>query len=470
VKKKLIEVALPLDAINAASRKEKSIFFGHPSALHLWWSRKPLAACRAVLFAQLVDDPSAHPDRFPTEADQHRERERLFEIIRNYAKWENSGREEFLASARDEIIRSCDGDLPTVLDPFAGGGSIPLEAQRLRLHTRASDLNPVAVLINKALIEIPPRFADRPPVHPKAEVRTRWQGAEGLAEDVRRYGRWMRKRAVKRIGHLYPKVEVSKQNGGEEAAAIAWLWTRTVRCANPACGAEMPLAGSWRLSAKKGREAWVQPVAHDIVGSRGVAFDVHHGDGEPPNPPKFGRAKFRCASCGEPAPDGYVRSEAQAGHMGTRMMAVAAEGNRQRVYLPANECHVRAAADAEPPADLPSADLPEAALGFRVQGWGMRRWTDLFTDRQLSALCTFSDLVAKARKKIRERALAVGLADDDVPLSEGGTGARAYAEAVSVYLALTVSKAADYWSTLCIWDRVGEKRWRPIAGVIAARA
>ena len=340
---------------------------------------------------------------------------------------------------------------------FAGGGSIPLEAQRLGLRPRASDLNPVAVLINKALIEIPPRFADRPPVHPKAEVRTRWQGAEGLAEDLRRYGRWMRKRAFKRIGYLYPKVEMSKQYGGGQAAAIAWLWTRTVRCANPACGAEMPLAGSWRLSAKKGREAWVQPVAHDVLGSRGVAFDVHHGDGEPPNPPKFGRAKFRCSRCGEPAPDGYVRSEAQASRMGTRMMAVAAEGHRQRVYLPANERHERAAADAEPPADFPSADLPDEALGFRVQGWGMRRWTDLFTIRQLSALCTFSDLVVRAREKIRARALAAGLADDDVPLSEGGAGARAYAEAVSVYLALTVSKAADYWSTLCIWDRVGEK-------------
>ena len=456
MKKKLIEAALPLDAINAASRKEKSIFFGHPSALHLWWARRPLAACRAVLLAQLVDDPSAHPDRFPTKTEQHRERERLFEIIRNYVKWENSGKEEFLAPARREIMRSCGGDPPTVLDPFAGGGSIPLEAQRLGLDARASDLNPVAVLINKALIEIPPRFADQPPVHPEAEVRTRWQGAEGLAEDVRRYGRWMRERAVERIGRLYPPVALPEQHGGGQATAIAWLWTRTVRCANPACGAEMPLAGTYRLSTKKGREAWVQPVVHDAAGSRRVAFDVHHGDGEPPDPPKFGRAKFRCAACGEPAPEGHVKAEARAGRMDSKMMAIVAEGDRRRVYVGANERHVEAAAT-ERPIDPPSADLPEEALGFRVQGWGMRRWTDLFTGRQLTAVCTFSDLVAEARQRIRAMALSAGLADDAVPLSDGGSGARAYAEAVSVYLAFAVSKCADYWSTICVWDRVGEK-------------
>ena len=456
MKKKLIEVALPLDAINAASRKEKSIFFGHPSALHLWWARRPLAACRAVLLAQLLDDPSAHPDRFPTEAEQHRERERLFKVIENYVKWENSDSEKFLASACNEIMRSCDGDLPTVLDPFAGGGSIPLEAQRLGLDARASDLNPVAVLINKALIEIPPRFADQPPVHPKADVRTRWQGAEGLAEDVRRYGRWMRKRAVKRIGHLYPKVAMPKQHGGGQAAAIAWLWTRTVRCANPACGVEMPLAGTWRLSSKKGRAAWVQPVAPDAGGSRGVAFDVQYSDGEPPDPPKFGRAKFRCASCGEPAPEGYVKTEAQNGRMSAKMMAVVAEGNRQRVYLPANERHEKAAVT-EPPADAPSADLAHDPRAIMPPNWGMTMWTDLFTDRQLAAVCTFSDLVAKAREKIRARALDAGLADDGVPLNEGGTGALAYSEAVSMYLAFTVSKCADYWSTICVWDRVGEK-------------
>ena len=456
MKKKLIEVALPLDAINAASRTEKSIFFGHPSSLHLWWSRKPLGACRAVLFSQLVDDPSAHSDRFPTQADQNEERERLFDIMRDLIEWGNSADEVVLGKARREIMKSCDGDPPPVLDPFAGGGSIPLEAQRLGLKAHASDLNPVAVLINKALIEIPPKFADQPPVHPEADMRMSWRGAQGLAEDVRLYGRWIRQQARERIGCLYPDVELPSQHGGGRAAVIAWLWTRTVGCANPACGTDMPLASSWRLSARKGRAAWVQPVVQDAPGSRGITFDVRHSRDEPPSPPKFGRAKFRCARCGEPAPDGHVKAEGQAGRMGAKLMAVVAEGDRQRVYLPTSELHEQAAA-IEPPADPPSAALPDEALGFRVQGWGMRCWADLFTNRQLTAVCTFSDLVAEARERIRADAVTAGLADDEVPLHESGTGALAYAEAVSVYLAFAVSKCADYWSTICIWDRAGEK-------------
>lgn len=458
MKKKLIEVALPLDTINAAARKEKSIFFGHPSAVHLWWSRKPLAACRAVLFAQLVDDPSAHPDRFPTEAEQVEERDRLFGIIKDLAQWDKSADEETLGKARSEIMRSCDGGPPPVLDPFAGGGAIPLEAHRLGLEACASDLNPVAVLINKALIEIPPTFADRPPVHPEAEMRIKWQGSQGLAEDVRRYGRWMRRQAQERIGSLYPDVELPSDQGGGRAAAIAWLWTRTVRCANPACGAEMPLAGSWRLSTKKGRAAWVQPVAQDDSTRRGVTFEVRYGgDSEgPPSPPKFGRAKFRCTLCGEPAPEGHVKEEAQAGRMGARMLAVVAEGDRRRVYLPTNERHEQAAA-VDLPANAPSAEVSHDPRAIMPPNWGMTKWIDLFSNRQLTAVCTFSDLVPEARERVLADALAAGFADDGASLSSGGTGARAYAEAVSVYLAFAVSKSADYWSTICIWDRVGEK-------------
>ena len=255
-RKKLIEVALPLDAINTASAREKSIRHGHPSTLHLWWARRPLAACRAVLFSQLVDDPSAHPDRFPTEEAQDAERERLFGIIERLVLWENSTNEEVLEEARAEIRASFDGDPPAILDPFAGGGSIPLEAQRLGLKAYASDLNPVAVLINKALIEIPPRWSGHPPVHPDAENRTGWAGAEGLAEDVRRYGAWMRDRAEERIGHLYPKATLPD---GSKANVIAWIWARTVTCPNPACGATMPLVRSLWLGKKKGKEAWVKP-------------------------------------------------------------------------------------------------------------------------------------------------------------------------------------------------------------------
>src|SRR5437016_10593236 len=198
-RKKLIEVALPLEAINREAAREKSIRHGHPSTLHLWWARRPLAACRAVLFAQLVDDPSSHPEQFLTEEAQERERQRLFRIIEELVKWENSTNEQVLERARAKIRRSCGGNPPPVLDPFCGGGSIPLEAQRLGLEAHASDLNPVAVLITKALIEIPPKFAGRPPVNPEARHRLlspppglgegagegAWPGATGLAEDVR---------------------------------------------------------------------------------------------------------------------------------------------------------------------------------------------------------------------------------------------------------------------------------------------
>jgi putative DNA methylase len=289
-RKKLIEVALPLDDINAEAAREKSIRHGHPSTLHLWWARRPLAACRAVLFAQLVDDPSAHPDQFPDEESQDKERERLFDIIRDLVKWENSTNEDVLEAARAEIRRSCDGNPPPILDPFAGGGSIPLEAQRLGLEAHASDLNPVAVLINKALIEIPPRWADHPPVHPEAENRTRWLGAEGLAEDVRRYGRWMRDEAERRIGGLYPKAVLPD---GRQANVIAWIWARTVTCPNPACGATMPLASSFWLGKKKGKEAWINP----IVERKAVRFEIGHDPGGPPDRRSSAAAPSSGASC-----------------------------------------------------------------------------------------------------------------------------------------------------------------------------
>src|SRR5208337_4171038 len=249
IRKKLIEVALPLEAINVASAREKSIRHGHPSTLHLWWARRPLAACRAVLFAQLVDDPSSHPEQFPTDEAQEKERKRLFGIIEALVQWENSNNERVLAAARAEILKSCDGKLPPVLDPFCGGGSIPLEAQRLGLEAHGSDLNPVAVLITKALIEIPPKFFGRPPVNPDARKKLAhsgsWQGSRGLAEDVRYYGQWMRDEARKRIGHLYPSIKLPKKYGGGDATIVAWLWARTIKCPNPACGAQMPLVRSF---------------------------------------------------------------------------------------------------------------------------------------------------------------------------------------------------------------------------------
>lgn len=436
-KKKLIEVALPLDAINTASAREKSIRHGHPSTLHLWWARRPLAACRAVLFAQLVDDPSANPDRFPTEEAQDAERQRLFGILERLVLWESSTNEEMLEEARAEI-RACfpDGP-PPILDPFAGGGSIPLEAQRLGLEAHASDLNPVAVLINKALIEIPPRWAGQPPVHPDAENRTRWNGAEGLAEDVRRYGRWMRDEAERGIGHLYPKATLPD---GNKANVIAWIWARTVTCPNPACGATMPLVRSFWLGKKKGKEAWVKPV----VDGKGVRFEIAHDPSGPEVEGTVGRTGAACLVCDSAVPLEHVRSEGRAGRMGAQLMAVVAEGDRQRVYLPPTDEHARVA-DVPEPDDVPMSNLPNQALGFRVQAYGMIRHADLFTNRQLTALTTFSDLVGEVRPRIESDALKTGL--------DAGNASQ-YATAVATYLALVVNKMADRNTTICAWEPV----------------
>jgi putative DNA methylase len=430
-KPKLIEVGLPLEDINRESAREKSIRHGHPSTLHLWWARRPLAACRAVLFAQLVDDPSAHPDRFPAEEDQKKERDRLHGIISRLVVWENIHDEALLKEAHEEILKSCGGNPPPILDPFAGGGSIPLEAQRLGLEAHASDLNPVAVLINKALIEIPPKFAGRPPVFPgAAESRMTWPGATGLAEDVRRYGQWMREEAEKRIGHLYPKVKIC----GVEATVIAWIWARTVTCPNPACGGTMPLVRSFWLGKKRGKERYVVPIPD----GRRVRFQIGGPDGAP-REGTVSRTGAVCLLCGTPVPLSYIRAEGKAGRMGAQLMAIAAEGKRQRYYLAPTEEHEKAA-DVPRPADVPEAELPQQALGFRVQGYGMRTWADLFTNRQLTALTTFSDLVREAR----ERAVADG-AD------------REYADAVMVYCSLALNRIAMSANSLVRWNPVGEK-------------
>jgi putative DNA methylase len=424
---KLIEVSIPLEDINRESAREKSIRHGHPSTLHLWWARRPLAACRAVLFAQLVDDPSAHPDRFPTEQAQQAERERLHALIRRLVVWENIHDEALLEQARAEIRKSCGGHPPPVCDPFCGGGSIPLEAQRLGLEAHASDLNPVAVLITKALIEIPPRFAGRPPVFPGAAgSRMSWPGATGLAEDVRRYGQWMRGQAEQRIGHLYPKARLAD---GTEATVIAWIWARTVTCPNPACAGTMPLVRSFWLGKKKGRERYVHPVPD---GKR-VRFEIR-GPGGAPRGGTAGRNGAVCLLCGTPVPLAYLRAEGQAGRIGAQLMAIAAEGPRQRYYLPPDDEHEKAA-DVPRPGHVPDAELPEQALGFRVQGYGMRTWADLFTSRQLTALTTFCDLVKEARDRV--------LAD---------SGDLAYANAVAVYMALVVDRVVDRNSTICTWD------------------
>ena len=448
-RRKLIEVSLPLDAVNAASAREKSIRKGHPSTLHLWWARRPLAACRAVLFASLVDDPSAHPDRFPTEADQQDERERLFNLIEEMVVWKPSNFPAILEKARKKIVESSDGALPAVLDPFAGGGSIPLEAQRLGLEAHAGDLNPVAVLINKALIEIPPLFAGLPPVHvdPKrpADLGS-WTGVQGLAADVRHYAEWMRDQAEARIGDLYPKVDV--RNGGGKATVIAWLWARTVPCPNPACGAVMPLLNSFALSRRKNREFWLEP-AEQTAGDT-VQFRVRQGAGCP----KTGtvtRSGATCLACGSAVPLKDVRAAAQAGGLGSQLLCTVAEGDRRRMYVEATEDQVRASQVLRPEDPL-SGDLPKNPRAVTTPNYGLTEWADLFSARQLTALCTFSDLVLEARKRVLADALKAKMSDDPTPLRDRGTGAAAYADAVAHYLGLTVGRLANRSSTQNFWD------------------
>ncbi|MFC6238016.1 DUF1156 domain-containing protein [Longivirga aurantiaca] len=453
VKRKLIEVALPLEAINRESAREKSIRHGHPSTLHLWWARRPLAAARAVLFAQLVDDPSARPAEFPTDEAQAVERKRLFGIIERLVDWDNINDESLFREARQEILRSTGGRPPTILDPFAGGGSIPLEAQRLGLEAHASDLNPVAVLINRALIEIPPLWSGVPPVFPGASDSRMgaWTGTTGLAEDVRRYGQWMRDEAERRIGHLYPK---AKLGDGTEANVIAWIWARTITCPNPACGIEMPLARSWWLGKKKGKEAFVVPeVVTKSDGTRRVEFAIGHDVHAGPSGAADGtvtRTGAVCVACGTGVPLSYVRDEGKSGRIGTRLMAIVAEGDRRRLYLPPTP-EQESAADVAVPADVPETDLPDAALGFRVQGYGMRRHVDLFTARQLTAMTTFSDLIGEARERVLADATAHGMTQDDRSLEVGGTGSAAYADSVAVYLALVLGKVADIGNALVSW-------------------
>lgn len=488
IPKKLIEVALPLDEINAASVREKSIRHGHPSTLHLWWARRPLAAARAVLFAQLVNDPGYERElgRGMNKEKAEAERKRLFDLIKKLVQWENTTNEAVLAEAREEIWKSwretCalnknhpqakelfnPEKLPAFHDPFAGGGAIPLEAQRLGLEAWASDLNPVAVLINKAMIEIPPKFAGRPPVNPESRkqkrVGTEWKGATGLAEDVRYYGKWMRDEAEKRIGHLYPKIRITAEMAeerpdlreyvGENLTVIAWLWARTVRSPNPAYkDVEVPLVRSFHLSTKKGKEAWVEPV----IRQDGSGYDfVVRVSGEPELEGTVSRQGGVCIMSKAPMDFKYIRAEGKAGRMGERLMAVVVEGRRSRIYLSPTEEMAHVASEAKPEWK-PEVKMPLKHRNFQTPAYGMTKLGDLFTPRQLVALTTFSDLVSEARAQVLRDALATGMPDDGRGLEAGGDGATAYAEAVAVYLAFAMDKVSDYWSSICSWHNSGEK-------------
>ena len=486
-RRKLIEVSLPLEDINKASAREKSIRHGHPSTLHLWWARRPLAACRAVLFAQLVDDPSAWPEEFPTEEDQASERARLHKIIAEMVPWEATNNEHILNKTRYEIARSIargrgeappardDAEAvlaylaekaPPVCDPFCGGGSIPLEAQRLGLRAYGSDLNPVAVLVSKATCEIPPKFAGRPPVNPERDALATWKGAQGLAEDIRYYGKWMRDKAEARIGHLYPKVTITKEMAaarddlksyvGKELTVIAWLWARTVASPDPMMrGAHVPLASSFMLSSKKGKEAIVVPTVDRNKGSYRLtvkANEVTHEELSKAKPgTKVGHgANFRCLVSGAPISGEHIKTEGVASRMGACLMAVVAEGKRRRLYLDPTQEMEKLALAAEPDW-RPEATISGSTQYLGIKPYGMDRFDQLFSDRQTVALVAFSNLATEVREQVLEDALAVGMDPDETRLTNGGSSAHAYADAVATYLGLGVGRASDAWSSITSW-------------------
>ena len=466
--KKLIEVALPLDKINAESAREKSIRHGHPSTLHLWWARRPLAAARAVIWSSLVDDPSEHPEQFPTDEEQNKERQRLFRILEDLVVWENSNNMTVLEAAKTEILKSTNGNLPELLDPFAGGGAIPLEAQRLGLKVHAHDLNPVSVIINKAMIEAPPLYRNRPPVNPDDRVSSdlsMWSRASGLAADVNYYGQMLKEKAYGEVGYLYPTVLDEK---GYEYTVIAWIWARTVTSPDPmAHGALVPLVSSLLLSKKKGHQAWVDIVEDDSA-KDGWRFEVKTGslskkdETEKTNGTKAGKAKdFICCLTKSPIQRDYIQAEGKAGRLSRRLMAIVAQGKNGRVFLSPDHNHEMVGSSVEDAAAICDAresflngKTPTRAMvtGGVCSAYGIDTWGKLFTGRQITTLTTLSSLLHEVREKIERDAVVAGLPNDHLSIESSGRGARAYAEIVSIYLSFVISKLADRGSVACSWD------------------
>lgn len=461
-KKKLIEVAIPLEAINAASAYEKMPGIGpHPRGLHQYWARRPLVACRAVLFAQLVDDPSSLPEEFPTDNEQEIERKRLFLIMEDLVKWENSNNEEVLERARAEIRRSCGSKLPSVYDPFSGGGSIPLEAQRLGLSSYGSDLNPVSVLIGKAMLEIPRDFKDMEPIHPGIRERNYYRNAEGLAEDVKYYCEWVRKQAESQIGHFYPQAQLPKEHGGGQAEVIAWIWSRTVPSPDPAFpNIQVPIAASFLLNGKKNKETWVEPLVDKhtktinyTIRKKGTKEEIARAK---QGTKAGGRANFKCLMSGAPITSEYIKKMGKSGQMGHTLIAIVAKGSRNRIYLEPTKSQEELAKQVQPIVK-PETKLPNDPRNFWTVDYGLVTFGDLFTKRQLLALSTLSELVQKARAQIILDSKLAEFSQDETPLQSRGQGATAYSEAICVYMTFVINRCADYNNSIVGWNPSNEK-------------
>jgi putative DNA methylase len=467
--KKLIEVALPLPEINDASAYDKMPGIGpHPKGIHHWWARLPLPTARAILFASVVDDPSAHPEKFRTDAAQNAERERLFDIIRRLMQKKLHEHPEVYAEARREMEKYCDGKLPPVLDPFAGGGSIPLEANRLGFEAHAADLNPVAVLMNRCNLEIAPRWLDRPPVNPQSRRRIAgeqgWRGTHGLAEDVRYYGKLIRERAQEAIGHLYPKVQLPRQLGGGEADVIAWIWARTVASPNPAArGQHVPVVSSFMLATKTGKEVWVE-LKKDASAENGWRFEVRKGS--PTNDEvklaklgtRAGKAQdFLCFLTGSPIPRTYIQAEGKAGKLGMKLMAVVADSKSGRTYLSPDATHEATAREsssrpnvAEARSSYLAGPLPNRAgiTGGVCSAYGLNTWGHLFTARQIIVLEAVSDLIKAIRADLKRDCLSAGHTPEQ---------AAQYALSVDTFLALALDRCSDFNNALCRWSSSNQK-------------
>ena len=447
--KKLIETVMPVSVINRETEKEKTARGGLPSNVHIWWSRRPIAAARSVLFASCVDDPAEHPELFPTEEAQDQERQRILKLTESLSVLDNTSDEQLLSDAKKEILRYTEGSLPVVYDPFVGGGAIPVEAQRLGLKTESSDLNPVAVMITKLVTDIPSRFSDTIPVHPQEEMKLDipLPGAKGYAEDVQYYGDWMLAEAKKRIGYLYP--HVTSPETGKDLDVSAWIWARTVKCANPTCECEIPLSSSYDLAKKKGSEAWVEPY----VDNGAVRFRIHRT----PNTSEKGKPKvaqtavFKCPVCGAVTPDAYVKECGVNHQIHSQLIAIVADEGRKRLYIePTAEQETIATVQA--PKEIPHGALPVFPQRFSPPSFGLTDYADLFTNRQLTFITTMMQLAREAQDTAEKAAVEKGMPDDGISFTAGGSGALAYAEAVRIALVLTVSKLLDRCSNLCSWS------------------